>query len=194
MIGDAVRVYKVARLAGHDHEVAMIAANKATRALVLKDPRTVSGGWEFWKGIKTPGMIQDEILRIDSEVKTTGSDMATLEANHLHDASGHDITEFMDTVWDPFVNSWSKFKSDHMSSWVSNFWGDTWDEAQTYQRTLIKIRDKAKELGMTLRSPDPTVQKTNPFEDVIKAMWALVKFVIIGIVIIGGIVVIGRLV
>jgi len=187
-VAQAMTVYRVALAAGHDQRTAIRAARVATNRLA-QDVHV--GGFEVWKGIKTPTQIRDEINRIDGEVKSTGSDLATTEAIHLHDESGHDITAFMDSVWDPFIQAWSKFHAEHQS-FLSNMWGTTWDQAQDYQRQLVAIREKAKGLGIALRSADPITPKPNAFEEIAKAIWSLVKIIIYVALIIGGVVVLRR--
>lgn len=143
------------------------------------------GGFEFWRGVKTPGQIRDEVNRIDAQVKATGGEIFKRMENggafppNLKDVSPAiaPLATYHELVWSPFVRAWQEFAAHHQD-WTSNVWGDTWDEVQTYQRELVRIRDGARALGMDFKSPDPTIQNPSGFEDLASKIWSVVKLIV----------------
>lgn len=148
------------------------------------------GGFQIWRGVKTPAMIRDEIERIHAEWLATSKDITReVEAaggypeTGLQDRpdSAEPYVRFYADVWSPAYQGWEAFRNSHQS-WTSNLWGDTWDEAQVWQEALIKIRDKARKVGYKLAySMEPVKQPDDSLTSGIQALlWTILKFSIIG--------------
>jgi len=144
------------------------------------------GGFAFWRGLKTPGMIREEVNRINAEVTATGSDLFQ-ELNRkgafppdLKDrpASVLPLARFFEIAWSPFVQTWGAFVANHQG-WTSNIWGDTWDETQTFQAQLDALRQQAKKVGFDLSSTPEIVKQpdTNIFSGLV---WTILKISLIG--------------
>lgn len=132
---------------------------------------TVVGGFDLWRGVRTPGQIRDEIVRIDSEVKSTGDDLMNLR---IANPSDHKIVAFLDAAWTPFVTAWAGFAAGH-ESWTSNLWGTTWDQAQDYAAQLQAIRKSARDLGFQLITPDHVAPEPSGIEKLLAAVFGLFK-------------------
>ena len=147
------------------------------------------GGFQFWRGVKTPSMIRDEIERILNEWITTGKDLISqlkregAYPDNLADRPDDVIplVEWYRDVWTPAYIEMEAFRNRHQS-WRANLWGDTWDDAQTFQRQLIALRKKAREMGFALKtSPEPVEQPDNSLSAGLSALfWTIIKFSLIG--------------
>jgi hypothetical protein len=140
------------------------------------------GGFQVWRGIKTPSMIRDEIERIHAEWLATSKDITReVYATGYPGDPENPLARFFADVWTPSYQTWEAFRNTHQS-WTSNLWGDTWDEAQTYQRKLESVRKKAREVGYKLKfSDEPVRQPDDSLTAGIKEiLWTILKFSIIG--------------
>lgn len=151
------------------------------------------GGFQFWRGIKTPGMIRDEIERIMGEWIATERDLS-LELNQrgAYPATGLQdrpadvlpLLNWMNVTFWPAYRNMEGFRNRHQG-WFSTWWGDTWDDAQTYQKQLIELRKRAREVGFGLTSSiEPVIQPESSLVGGISSLlWTLVKFSLMGAVI-----------
>jgi hypothetical protein len=149
------------------------------------------GGFAFWRGIKTPGMIRDEVNRIHAEWISTGSDLINeLERKGAYPsdlskrpASVLPLVQWYDTAWGPIYRQWENFMNNHQS-WTSNIWGDTWDDIQTWQTTLKKMRSEAKKAGYDLTAsvePVKTEADAGSLSSGLQSlMWTILKITLIG--------------
>jgi len=149
------------------------------------------GGFQFWRGIKTPSMIRDEIERIHAEWLSTSKDITreVYTAGYPADQE-NPLVRFFADAWSPSYQAWEAFRNSHQS-FTSNLWGDTWDEAQVFQRKLESVRKKAREVGYKLRySDEPVRQPDDSLSAGIKGilwsagikeiLWTILKFSLIG--------------
>lgn len=154
----------------------------------LRDREHVAG-IQVWRGVKTPEMIRSEIERILNEWIVTGKDLKSqLNRRGAYPADLSDrpddvipLVEWYRDVWTPSYIEMEGFRNRHQS-WTSNIWGDTWDDAQTFQRQLIALRKKAREVGFDLQtSPEPIEQPDNSLSSGLSSLfWTIIKFSIIG--------------
>ena len=174
------------------YQMGLAVPNQVARPSLYRQGATVGervGGFQFWRGVKTPSMIRGEIDRILAEFVSTGKDLrAELEKlggypEDLADRpeSVEPFLRFYRDVWSPYYQSFEAFRNTHQGTW-NNLWGDAWDEAQVFQAGLIKIRAKAREVGFRLKlSVEPVTQPDDSLAAGIQALlWTILKFTVIG--------------
>ena len=160
---------------------------------------TKVGGFEIWRGFKTPSQIRDEVARINAQVEQTGHDLFTeLERRGAFPPDTKDrpgsvlpLLRFFENTWSPFAQEWQVFLVKHGpgSGWTENFWGGAWDSAQDHLKQLQGLRDQAKSSGFKLEDshdiiePDPSsIEKAG------RDAWSMLKTLFyLGVFIVAGI-------
>jgi hypothetical protein len=146
-------------------------------------PTTDLGAW-----VATPGYIREQIRALDAEYTTVGKELRVQLEPCLPDKPDRDSVvclsrmQFAQRVWTPLKDSWDVFVSGH-ESWYNLMWGAIVDVVDLYRQKLRDIRAKAKQAGFVFQSPEPTQPPESPWASVGK----LVKFAVVGGIVIGGI-------
>ncbi len=108
--------------------------------------------------LQTPGGVQDELARINTDFDLFGHDfdlaVGNLGPRPFADARSQALADLHDHVWQPLLATWRAWYADN-SSWWGNLWWNHAPTGEQYAKQLVEIRAKAKELGMSLTSPTP---------------------------------------
>lgn len=129
-------------------------------------PRPATGRWagrgaarvgaSIWQ---TPGGVQAELNQINDAFlafsheifeRVTGSPGYPSPADPID----RGIMILHDSVWSPLIRAWQAFYADN-KGWTDNLWWNHGPEAESYLRQLIEVRESAKRLGMSVRTPTP---------------------------------------
>lgn len=154
------------------------------------------GGGGSWRGsralargelvgasvLQTPGGIQSEMAKVDTEIETFGAELegavhaAGAPVLKKSPAPGWDaikhklevdatppaitvqpIVRFYNDVWTPFATGWRSWYHAH-DGWLHNFLWNEAPNAEGYQEKLAGMMAAATKLGMVVRSPAPDIE------------------------------------
>jgi hypothetical protein len=119
-----------------------------------------SGGVTSGGIIVMPGDTLDYIQTIDRQVKSMSGDVATKEQDLRNRAP------LFLQGWYNFNHSWAGFYTDTTSGplggWTSRLTGETYDQAERYQRELVNWRNEFARLGGQPSTPAPIIPSEDP--------------------------------
>ena len=106
--------------------------------------------------LQTPGavvseldQINDDILALDHELHGKIADAPGYPHSPRTDAEG-----FYGLIWSPFIQDWQAWYAKN-NGWWSNLWWNHAPEAEERREQLITLRERAKQLGIQILSPEP---------------------------------------
>lgn len=99
----------------------------------------------------------------------------------------------------PSLNAWEVWRDGELGSWLERF-GTSWDSIEAWRTRLVQLRDDAQRAGFKITTAAPAALPTTVFQDIgggvskIGAeIWSLIKILIYAGAIIGGIIIVSRL-
>lgn len=154
----------------------------------------------YWVGaegplVATPGYIRDQANALNAEIESMDTELGTERSSWGLTALPIDkqkMDQWWNSTWVPFFSSWRKWWEDHGNSGtlgtvMSNFWGSSWTELQTWRQKFINTRESAKAVGYNFTSPEPAAPDESPWKSGIMELWDTIKLVIYaGIFLLGG--------
>jgi len=161
-----------ARAAGYEARALAVGArglHRETMSARYAD-RTVVGA----SILQTPGGVQSEMDRINADMMIFSKEISDEIERRGYPDKQDAVTAFYASVWSPFIREWQSFYAANRS-WWGNLWWNHAPEAETYRDQLVQLRTQARELGMTVTSPDPAAPTPGWIESVLGAIWGLLK-------------------
>lgn len=200
-VSEALKVYRVALGAGFDQHTAIVAAKRACDRLAYKALRTSPD-------TSVSGALFHSVGDREDAIKKLGTEFALFENDVMHslgwsqDHPTLDETDPRTSWWRmnvvPILTEWQKFQTDNLGSWTTRF-ATSWDTFESWQQRLQTMRDAARHQGFDLASPEPQPLPKTVWDglsagakEIAGAIWSLVKIVIYVLLIVGGIVFVGR--
>lgn len=92
-----------------------------------------------------------------------------------------DSWRFLRDVWEPLISSWEVYRKNHEEWWEAPWTGT---DVKAYRDRLKQFRDRARAAGFKFTGPEPV---TPPETDVIGGIGRIVKYGVVGGLLIGGV-------
>lgn len=126
--------------------------------------------------VSTPGLIEDEINKLDIDVKSVDRDIyrwldehgafpTSIETGTREGPITEPIPDdvkpqlrFYEGAWSEFLRGWDDFRTDK-SSWINRLWGYNYDAVQDWRRKLLAMRASWESIGIDFVGPLPEPPK-----------------------------------
>jgi hypothetical protein len=150
---------------------------------------------------QTPGGIQSELSDINEDFLRFSKEITNeIERRGYPTKPGSEndpVVKIFVDAWTPLIQGWQAFYANN-KGWWHNFWWNEAPNAEAWQRKLIELRDTAKRAGMGVVSvaPEPYSRSAlDPHHDIIDTtkdvfgdVGKILKYGVIGMLAIGGVV------
>jgi len=197
---DQAKSWYDALVPGYDY-AAIFDARDLARPIVDSIGDQPSAAYVGASILQTPGAIQDELSDINEDFLRFGHEIdKEIERRGYPTKPGSaddPVVKIYSDAWSPLIQGWQAFYAGH-KGWWGNFWWNSAPDAESWQRKLVDLRQTAKKAGMGVVSPAPepySPSTLDPHHDIIDTtkdvfgdIGKVVKYGVIGALVIGGVV------